>query len=259
MACIPLPENITLQGSTFAEALEMSLSTQCSVSIEFTSVSETNAKAELQRKKDEEFKIWRQNNFGVTYTSLSSNYREIENAIWKKLDEKYPDKPTTVKHTIETKDGIACLQIVNTKECKKEDTALIKDAGKPVSLLQVKDNEAFVFSVDAQGEKDMRKPYLKLTPKGKVGADIEAIESGTTIGKMDIPGEDCSQASARGSFAKGGIGIGGDAAGGSGNLELRGKQYISEGAGCSGGFVSEDLAQPKGQLLRNGQNVNKSK
>lgn len=248
MACIAMPENITLQGSTFADALEMSLLTQCKVSLIFTSQSQEKAQTELWDKRDQEFKAWKQKNFGVTYTSI--NAYDIENEQHKIIREKYPDVPAPARNTLVVEGGKPCLRIADSKECKSEGSVLIKEAGKPVTLLEVKDQLAFVFSVDAQGEKDMRKPYLKIKPQGANGAFFEAIENGTTIGKMDVAGEDCSQGMSRG------LGIGGGA-GGSGNLELRGKEYVSEGSGCSGGFVGKDLTQPKGQLLRNGQKVSK--
>lgn len=246
-ACIQIPEDLTLTGASFSEHLSLGVGSNCGFSLGVSSKRENAIVKDRSDKWNQEFTKWKEQNSESETDTEESKRAELDGKYGK-----YGDIAREVDFTLVNSEGKICVSSRMKNVCAKSDkncrdfkdikncsnqTMVVKDSGKPVAIVKKTGEGTFVLSVDSKGKEDPTKPFLKIVTFGKSGANIEAIENGSIIGKAEIKAEACSRSmgSPRG-----------------GQLDLRGKLYQTEGAGCKGSLVGTEYKQAN-KLLLNGQ------
>lgn len=85
-----------------------------------------------------------------------------------------------------------CVVKGHEAKCLKNVEFPITHGDKTIGYLSYTGPDIFIFSVDDQGQKDMSKPYLKVSALAE-GGSIALYESGTQVGQLDMPKTVCPQ------------------------------------------------------------------
>ncbi|MCB0390702.1 MAG: hypothetical protein KDD58_05415 [Bdellovibrionales bacterium] len=244
-ACLSVPDDITLEGSSFSTLLKTSINKNCGFSLSMTSKEKEDKAVELGKLKEEAIKKWHQENPRTApyFSNADEEWRKKQENFLDSIREKY-HQDIERKISINSKDGKLCISSANRNKpnelvCETKPIEL-SEKGKIVGIVTTNKNDIFIFSTDKNGKKDLNLPYIKLSPSKEQSAEIVAIDRGETIGSMTIDGEHCSRSI--GSGAK------------SGTLSLNGKRYVSDGGGCHGSFSVVDYRQ-KARFMINGKTV----
>lgn len=226
-ACPSFPNNITLEGATFS-GLTIGTRKNGGFSMEIS-------RAEDKEKDD---RVWGRYLAAITAWEKShetpdwddkpayERHRREQEAFQADTMKRLRDAEGVQFDRIRVVDGAVCFE--EGSRCSTSGSHPLKDAsGAIIGILEAGPSGVILFSVDAQGRKDVRKPYLKVVPITEstryTAARIEAYDRSQQVGQIEVFGS----AATRGAL------------GGRGALDLRGKAFSSTGSGCSGGGVSE--------------------
>jgi len=229
--CAPLPENLTLSGSTFSEYLNISTKRKCGFGMTITSRMEQALIKAQGAEKDKEMQDWKSKN----PTDYSSAKWEKDNLDFRTyISNKYPALQQKIRHQVNSQQGKICL--FATSKCESNSVEL-QEGGKVYGILETSPQGTFVFSVNNGGKKDLSKPYLHISPLKKgtetlpASASIVAMENGATIGRMEVDAEDSTHC------AKGSDKI-------ESALDLRGKVSVFNGEDCKDALSIKSYVKP---------------
>lgn len=217
LACVEIPNNLTLSGATFSEKYQMNVGRNCGFLMALESMSDLTGR----QKRADEMSAWVKlnpvpNRSTATPEDIKKyvSDKRAEDAILKK---KYPETFYSVK----SDNGKICLNA----NCIPQNVVLDDGSGPKGIITITSDGSAYIYSVDQKGHSDPNLSYIRISPRGPKSALLESMQNGTVIGNMNVEAAPCSNSLTHAS----------------GSLELSGKSYTSTNDGCSGGFDSHDF------------------
>jgi hypothetical protein len=216
-ACVSAPKDFTLKDSTFSQVANLGLSSNCGFALWLTSKKQDAATELVYKKRDQIIENWEKRN-----PEASSKDR---------LDFKKDvtlDNPTPLplfEHSLTTKNKSFCFKTDDDKECTTAGTFNLTEEKKIFGIIEFTEEQAFIFSVDEKGKKDIRKPYLKISLIPENSAEIISFHHSKPVGRMHVNGETCAKSAPTAN----------------GSLELYGKEYIPNSAGCKGSYAVKDF------------------
>lgn len=158
-ACIELPKKIELDGATFSSGMDLSINTNCGLSIN------------LDTRAD-----------GMNYPAVMPS-SEFPNPV-SELHMEYGD------------DGKLCFK--GPKGCSPAKVASIHRGPAVIGTAEIsKSGDVFLFSTDSHGKKNLNLPYIKLTGSSKDGAifngSLEAYDKGSAVGDFHLKDGICTR------------------------------------------------------------------
>lgn len=241
--CLPPPTDMKLSGATFAEAFKLKPSrisfesgkAGCGfhmqiVPRELDDLEISHMKQLSEWDENYEPPIYCESDLmlGSRDIPTECSYRASKEMAYRRILKNNP-LPKLAVHDFDLKGTELCLSDASDSKCLKDTPVLLKSKGKIVGVMESNEHSGYIFSVNAQGKKDLSKPYIKINSKGQRAVGVRAMHNGEEIGNMDVNGTFCSTA----------------AAPKSGSLELSGFKYSSSSISCMGGFTQIETLKNK--------------
>lgn len=215
-ACFSIPQNISVDDSSFTPAMNLTVHMNCGFRLNFMSPNIEQTIADIERKREAAFAQWQDEH------SIISHSDKVVQKARDKIIKQFP-LPQNFSNTIQiNSDNKLCAnKDYRYDDCEQADADIRLD-DKIVGKIVFQAEYVQIFSVKNDGEIDSARSSLKIYTTGDKRARIETLLDGSIVGTMDIDGSECKRAFEM----RGGI------------MELVGKSYRSNTSTCRGSFES---------------------